>query len=235
MTLGHWILVGTFLALPTVLVVGWTGSASDRLRAASTDGSTLGKKDDKEVAVAQAANESYCTPELKKILRRVLQSCGLLGAGGGRGCQPLEAKNVATMSGSDFNALFRPMAERGGIVQFEKDSSEMDDMGRKLTEDIFSGQKGASYFFVVSRASPEGSVVHNRDLSQHRAEAVLSHLRSRFNDPDLDKEVGLLWLGEEFAQLEQEFCNWRRSRSDEPCKASTLNRSAFMAWIDCRL
>jgi len=54
-------------------------------------------------------------------------------------------------------------------------------------------------------------------------------------DPDLDREVGLLWLGEEFAQLEQDFCGWKRSGAADKCKPKDINRSAFVAWIDCRL
>ena len=77
-------------------------------------------------AVAAAADVGYCSPELKKILRRVLMSCGLVGGGAARGCQPVQAKNVATMSGDDFNALFRPMKDRGGIIQFDKDKAELD-------------------------------------------------------------------------------------------------------------
>lgn len=217
------------LLLPTVLVHRWVSAAEGRLKEASAAGQSS------QVAVAAASDETYCTPDLKKILRRVLQSCGLLSATGGRGCQPLEAKTVATMSGSDFNALFRPMAKRGGIVQFDLDSAAVDPADTTLIDQVFADQQGASYFFVVSRASPEGSVEHNRDLSKGRAEAVLGHLRQAFNDPDLDKEVGLLWLGEEFAQLEQEFCQWKRSGTEAQCTGSELNRSAFIAWIDCRL
>ena len=47
----------------------------------------------------------------------------------------------------------------------------------------------------------------------------------------------MLWLGEEFAQLEDEFCQWRRS-STSVCGGPAnkeLNRSAFVAWIDCQL
>jgi hypothetical protein len=50
--------------------------------------------------------------------------------------------------------------------------------------------------------------------------------------------VGLLWLGEEFAQLDPSFCNWRRSagEGDEgSCSAEDVNRSAFITWIDCTL
>ena len=89
------------------------------------------------------------------------------------------------MSGTDFNALFRPMKDRGGIVQFDKDKSDLDPEDLALVDKVFSDQKGASYFFVVSRASPEGSVTHNRDLSKGRAEAVMAHLKQKFNDPDL--------------------------------------------------
>jgi len=220
---------------PTLATLSWVASAEDRLEAeeAADRGETS------EVAVAQATDEQYCTIELKRILRRVLQSCGLIGAAGGttaRGCQPVDAKHVATMSGPDFNALFVPMRERAGIVQFEQGKAELDDADRALIDRVFSDQRGASYFFIVARSSPEGTVERNRELSQQRAEALMGHLRETFQDPDLDREVGLLWLGEEFAQLDEEqFCQWARSGDPSQCKAEDINRSAFVAWIDCRL
>src|SRR5262249_873026 len=99
------------------------------------------------------------------------------------------AKNVATMSGDDFNALFRPMKDRGGIIEFDKDKSDLDPNDITMIDQVFADQKGASWFFVVSRASPEGSVEHNRDLSKARAESVMRHVQEGFKDPDLDKEV----------------------------------------------
>jgi outer membrane protein OmpA-like peptidoglycan-associated protein len=135
-----------------------------------------------QAAVASSADEGYCTPELKKILRRVLQSCGLAGAAGGRGCQPTDAKSVAALSGSDFNALFDPLANRAGILQFDQDKSELDPDDTLLLDKLFADQRGASWFFVVSRSSPEGSVEHNRQLSEARGNAVLTHLREKFDD-----------------------------------------------------
>ncbi len=238
----HAALAAGTLLLPTVLVGGWVTSAKANIE------SPTGEV--RPVAVAAAADVGYCTPELKKVLRRVLQSCGLSGAAGGRGCQPLEAKSImgtgpvagakptkksGVVSGDDFNALFMPLAARAGILQFDKDSSELDVADTALLDRLFADQKGASYFFVVARSSPEGGVEHNRALSQARGEAALTHLRTTFNDPDLDKEVGLLWLGEEFAQLDEEFCKWERSSSDGTCQPTELNRSAFVAWIDCTL
>ncbi|MCB9709059.1 MAG: hypothetical protein H6714_09755 [Myxococcales bacterium] len=217
-------------AIPLVCSYAWVTDASGRLKA-----SELSFEEESDVAVAKATDEQYCTPELKRILRRVLQSCGLLSTGQVRGCQPLEAKNVATMSGDDFNALFLPMAPRAGIVQFDRDSAQLDAQDVALIDQVFSDQRGASYFFIVSRASPEGATEHNRELSKTRAEAVMAHLRQAFNDPDLEREVGLLWLGEEFAQLQDQFCTWRRSGTEGVCAPEELNRSAFMAWIDCRL
>lgn len=221
----------TLLVLPAVLVLAWIADAEERLELteASADPET------QDVAVAAAANADFCTPGLQKILRRVLQSCGLLKSGGGRGCQPLEAKQVATMSGSDFNALFTPMAGRGGIVQFEKESADLDAADKELIDKIYADRRGASYFFVVSRASPEGSAKFNSELSRDRAEAVMEHLQTTFQDPELEKQVGLLWLGEEYAQLEEEFCGWQRSGGATECTANDLNRSAFITWIDCRL
>ncbi|MFH1568461.1 MAG: hypothetical protein ABIL09_10740 [Gemmatimonadota bacterium] len=188
-----------------------------------------------QVALATSADEDYCSGELKVILRRVLTSCGLVKASGTRGCQPLEARSVAAMSGDDFNALFLPLKERVAILQFDQDQAELDAGAMDLLDQTFADQRGASYFFVVSRASPEGSVTHNRDLSQQRANAVLAHLEQGFRDPDLEQEVGLLWLGEEFAQLDRDFCQWSRSRPGSACAPTDINRSAFVAWIDCRL
>jgi outer membrane protein OmpA-like peptidoglycan-associated protein len=238
----HASLAAGMLLVPSLLVGGWVSAAKARVEA--PDGATP------PAAVAAAADVGYCTPELKKVLRRVLQSCGLSGAAGGRGCQPLEAKSImgpgptagakggkkaGTVSGGDFNALFLPLAARAGILQFDKDSAELDAVDTALLDRLFADQQGASYFFVVARSSPEGSVEHNRALSQARGEAALTHLRSTFNDPELDDEVGLLWLGEEFAQLDEEFCSWQRSGDPGTCQVGELNRSAFVAWIDCTL
>jgi outer membrane protein OmpA-like peptidoglycan-associated protein len=220
------------LAAATVVVTLWTGQAKSRFVAATVNPTA---------AVAPLAmpadNQGYCSPALKQILRRVLTSCGLVKAEGGssRGCQPVEAKTVAAMSDADFNALFVPLADRAAIIQFEQGKSDLDPAAVALLEKTFTDQRGASYFFVVSRASPEGTVENNRKLSAARAEAVLNHLRAKFNDPDLDREVGLLWLGEEFAQLDAQFCTWQRSHGEQECKPADLNRSAFIAWIDCRL
>lgn len=223
----HLITVAVALAVVCGLVATWVASASSRL--ASSQAADGG------VAVASASDEGYCTGELKVILRRVLTSCGLVSEGGQRGCQPLQAKSVAAMSGDDFNALFNPLADRAAIIQFDQDSAVLDPAAVALLEQTFADQRGASYFLVVSRASLEGSVAYNRDLSRQRAAAVLDQLKAKFNDPDLEQEVGLLWLGKEFAQLDLEFCSWQRSRTGESCSEAELNRSAFIAWIDCRL
>ncbi len=219
------------LLLPAILVLIWIDSAETRL----AEYEAIQQDQPPAVAVAKEANEAYCTPELKQILRRVLASCGLIGASGGRGCQPLEAKNVATMSGDDFNALFLPMQERGGIVQFELSSADIEATDSELIDKVFADRGGASYFFVVARASTDGSTETNRELSKERANAVMAHLAATFQDPELDKQVGLLWLGEEYAQLDPSFCQWPRSGDADQCKPEDLNRSAFLAWIDCRL
>lgn len=227
----HAALALVFLLVPIVLIAMWVASARGRL--AEAEAAAL-SGDEPQVAVATAAEEGYCSAELKKVLRRVLQSCGLLSSGEVRGCQPIEAKSVATVSGGDFNALFLPLADRAGIIQFDVASDSLDEDDTKLLDSVFADQRGGSYFFVVSRASPDGDQITNRKLSERRGQQVLTHLRDTFKDPDLEKEVGLLWLGEEFAQLDDTFCDWKRSGSSE-CDKTALNRSAFVAWIDCRL
>jgi outer membrane protein OmpA-like peptidoglycan-associated protein len=219
---------GALLLLLMVLPATWVKSADARLNQVSSTPA-------EQAPVAAASDATYCSPGLKRILRRVLTSCGLAADGTSRGCQPIQAKNVATMSGTDFNALFQPMKDRGGIVQFELGKSDLDPSALALIEQVFADQKGASYFFVVARSSPDGTVEHNRVLSKARAEAVMNHLREHFKDPDLDKEVGMLWLGQEYAQLDTAFCQWKRSAKGASCTSEDINRSAFIAWIDCQL
>jgi len=218
--------------LPVALIGAWIHGAGTRLAQAEASAD-----DAPSVAVAQADERGYCTPQLKNVLRRVLTSCGLVGADGTatRGCQPANAKTVATMSGEDFNALFLPLAERAAIVEFDQSSEELDAGDVGLLDKVFAERGGASYFLVVSRSSPEGSVDFNRDLSERRGKAVLDHLQATFHDDELEREVGLLWLGEEYAQLDADFCGWNRSGDPADCSATELNRSAFLAWIDCRL
>jgi outer membrane protein OmpA-like peptidoglycan-associated protein len=223
----RWILLTAALAIPTALVVTWAQAAERRL--AESQGAA------REVATASVANDAYCTAELKAIVRRVAGACGLLDAGGGgRGCQPLQARKVAALSGSDFNAIFEPLAHRAHIVQFDPATAALDDPARRLIEKAWSDQRGGSFFFVVTRASADGDERYNEALSRDRAKAVLDYLDGKFHDEDLKKQVGLLWLGEEFAQLSTEFCGWDRSRSGT-CSRSDINRSAFIAWIDCAI
>lgn len=218
-------LMAAGLAIPTILVLIWMGSAKKSL-AESTSAAS-------EVAIAQASDDTYCTPALKQILRRVAGACGLLQEGG-RGCKPGDAKAVAAMNGDDFNALFLPLKERVKIVQFDPEQTTLDEGAMRVVEQAWGDQKGASFFFVVARASPDGAADANQQLSQSRAESVLTHLQNKFHDPDLKNEVGLLWLGEEYAQLSADFCTWQRSRDGE-CTQKEINRSAFVAWIDCAI
>lgn len=215
------------LLVPTLLVAAWSTSAGRRLK--QNDGAAS------EVAIASMSDSAYCTSQLKTIVRRVAGACGLLdGAAGGRGCQPMQARKVASLSDADFNALFRPLASRAHIVQFDPEKTDLDPTARQLVEKAWADQRGASFFFVVSRASPDGEERYNESLSRDRARSVLTHLQEKFKDPDLDKQVGLLWLGEEFAQLGTEFCDWSRSRTGT-CNTKDINRSAFVAWIDCAI
>lgn len=214
------------LVLPLAFVV-----VSERAAAARLAGATDAASD---VPIASAAEDEYCTVQLKQVVRRVAGACGLL-ENGARGCKPADAKSVASLTGDDFNALFKPLANRAHIVQFDKDLVELDEGAQKEIEETWAEKRGASFFFVVSRASTDGDAAYNTQLSQARAQAVLSHLEQRFpQDEDL-KKVGLLWLGEEYAQLGPEFCSWNRSRDGTDCAPKDINRSAFVAWIDCSI
>ena len=217
--------VGACLGVPLILVVFWLMSARASLKNAQDAAAGI--------PIASASEDAYCSQQLKQVLRRVAGSCGLVD-NGGRGCKPADAKTVAALSGDDFNALFKPLSHRARIVQFDAEQGELDTEAQALVESSWGDQRGASFFFVVSRASADGDTQMNQMLSQKRAENVLKHLEDKFHDPDLKREVGLLWLGEEFAPFSEEFCRWERSRAGD-CSLKDINRSAFVAWIDCSI
>lgn len=187
------------------------------------------------VAVADDAEAAYCTPAFKQVLQRVLNACGLVGTEQRRGCQPADVKTFASINDDDFNALFTPLKERGAVVLFDENSDVLDDGAKALLEGRWQDRKGARYFFVVARASRDGTTEGNRALSHKRANSVMFHLREATSDPDLDKQVGMLWLGSEFAQLPKTFCEWPNSRHEKACTLEAINRSAFVSWVDCRL
>jgi outer membrane protein OmpA-like peptidoglycan-associated protein len=188
-----------------------------------------------KVAVAAQAEVAYCTPRFKEVLERVLHSCGLATGEARRGCKPADVKTFASISDDDFNALFTPLKARGGVLRFDVGSHVLDDEAKKLLEARWFDRKGARYFFVVARASKTGTPAANRALSHRRANSVMFHLKEVSKDPDLEKKVGLLWLGNEFAQLSEDYCGWPHSRPDEKCGEEPINRSAFVSWVDCRL
>jgi outer membrane protein OmpA-like peptidoglycan-associated protein len=215
------------LAGVTLAVRSWVGAASERL--------TTPEAEKPKVAIADQAEVAYCTPRFKEVLERVLHSCGLAADETRRGCKPSDVKTFASISDEDFNELFTPLKERGAVIQFDEGMDDLDDSAKKLLDDKWFARKGARYFFVVARASKSGTQTKNRALSHRRANSVMYHLKEVANDPELEKKVGLLWLGNEFAQLSKEYCSWQTSRSDKKCDDEAINRSAFVSWVDCRL
>jgi len=188
-----------------------------------------------KVAIAAQAEEAYCTPRFKEVLERVIHSCGLTEGEARRGCKPADVKTFASISGQDFNELFAPLKNRGAVILFDTGKEDLDAGAQKVLDDRWLDRKGARYFFIVGRASRTGSVETNRALSHRRANSILFQIKEKFPDPEIEKKVGLLWLGKEFAQLDQDFCNWPNSRPGEKCDDESINRSAFVSWVDCRL
>src|SRR5450432_4852867 len=219
---------GALLVLGVALAIrSAVKSAGERLATPETDKPA--------VAVADQAEAAYCTPQFKQVLERVLHSCGLAEGDSRRGCQPADVKTFASISDEDFNALFTPLKDRGAVVMFDEGEDKLDDKAKKLLEDKWFARRGARYFFVVARASKSGNQAKNRALSHRRANSVMFHLNEVANDPEIEQKVGLLWLGNEFAQLSKDYCSWPSSRPEEKCEDETINRSAFVSWVDCRL
>lgn len=188
-----------------------------------------------KVAVADQSEVAYCTPRFKQVLERVLHACGLASAEARRGCQPADVKTFASISDADFNELFTPLKDRGAVILFDTGREDLDERSKKILEDRWFNRKGARYFFVVARASKTGTQAKNRALSHRRANSILFHLNEASKDSEIDKKVGLLWLGNEFAQLSKDYCEWPTSRPETTCDEESINRSAFVSWVDCRL
>ena len=214
------------VALATISVRVWVSSAANRLEHPA---------EKPKVAIADQAEVAYCTPRFKEVLERVLHSCGLAQDETRRGCKPADVKTFASISDADFNELFTPLKDRGAVILFDEGMQDLDDGAKKMLEDKWFQRKGARYFFVVARASKSGNQAKNRALSHRRANSVMYYLTSVANDPEIDKKVGLLWLGNEFAQLSKDYCGWPTSRANEKCDEEAINRSAFVSWVDCRL
>lgn len=224
-------------AVSALLLAGMLVSIRSHVKAAGERLSTP-ETNKPAVAIADQAEAPYCTPAFKQVLERVLHSCGLIEGESRRGCKPADVKTFASISDSDFNALFQPLKDRGGMVLFDNAADSLDDGGKKLIDDKWTDRKGARYFLVVARASKTGSPERNQALSHRRANSVLFRIKESSGEPegDVERKVGLLWLGSEFAQLDpKEFCQWTNSRAGTKCDDDAVNRSAFASWVDCRL
>jgi hypothetical protein len=232
---GPGLLHGAVVSGAALLVaLGLVGSS---VKSAERRLESRGAGEAQKVATAQEAEVAYCTPDFKTVLERVLHSCGLATSSERRGCKPADIKTFAAIDDADFNALFQPLKERGGVLMFDEGSDVLDDEGKKLLEERYFARQGARYFFVVARASKTGTADQNRALSHRRANSVLFHLQQLGEDSEeeLNQRVGLLWLGNEYAQLTGDYCQWPRSREQAPCAEEEINRSAFVSWVDCRL
>jgi outer membrane protein OmpA-like peptidoglycan-associated protein len=222
------------MAVTTLLLGGLTLGVRSAVASAG-ERISVPEPEKPQVAVAQHAEVGYCTPRFKQVLERVLHSCGLATGEARRGCKPADVKTFASISDEDFNELFTPLKERGGSILFDEGQHELDAKAKTLLEERWFERKGARYFFVVARASKTGTPAKNRALSHRRANSVMFHLKEISRDPEIEQKVGLLWLGNEYAQLSKEYCTWPNSRDGQKCDQEAINRSAFVSWIDCRL
>ncbi len=224
-------------AIGVVCLLGAISFVHHQVSAAAFRLANPGIKDaSRMAAIADHSELAYCTPPFKLVLQRVLNACGLVGQEGRRGCQPTDVKTFASISDADFNALFNPLAQRGAIIMFDDNSDKLDETAKQIIQQKWDERHGARYFFIVARASRKGTIELNRALSHRRANSVLFDIQETIKEPGLDKQIGLLWLGSEYAQLNVDYCGtWQTSRPGKLCDTEAINRSAFISWVDCRL
>ncbi|MEZ4369569.1 MAG: hypothetical protein R3B07_02050 [Polyangiaceae bacterium] len=233
--MNKWIGPGVGIAVTLIVAITALGVVNSSVSSAK-ERLVTPQAEKPKVAVANQAEVGYCTPRFKEVLERVLHSCGLAAGEDRRGCKPADVKTFASISDEDFNELFTPLKERGAVLMFDTGKDELDPAAQKLLDEKWFERKGARYFFVVARASKTGTQAANRALSHRRANSVMFHIKQTAkDDPEVDKKVGLLWLGNEFAQFSKDYCQWNNSRPDKKCDEDAINRSAFVSWVDCRL
>ena len=175
-SLGFHVMMGAaVLALVLMLVGVSIFNAKQRLNAPKEKALTA--------PVAAPSDLGFCTEGFKGVLRRVLDSCGLLTANQRRGCTPANVKQVAAISDTDFNALFSPLADRAGVIEFESGKDDLSPEATALLDKKWADSRGASIFLVVARASPDGSAEANQALSHKRANTVLFHLEQKSPRP----------------------------------------------------
>ena len=92
------------LAVPAAMTGLWIRSADARLVEMSAKPTEL-------APVASASDVAYCNPELKRILRRVLMSCGLVG-NNAVGPDFFRTLGVPLLSGREFTDRDREAAPR---------------------------------------------------------------------------------------------------------------------------
>ena len=110
------------LAIPVATTGVWIGSAKTRLAQSTETATAQGDG----APVASQSDVGYCSPELKKILRRVLMSCGprqrqMPRAAVSR-CRPRTSRRCPAPTSTRCS---KPMKDRGGIVEFDKDKAEL--------------------------------------------------------------------------------------------------------------
>ena len=173
----------------------------------------------------------------RTVLQRVLNSCGLVGSESRRGCQPADVKTFASISDEDFNALFTPLKDRGAVIMFDEGKDDLDDDAKKLLEEKWHDRTRRS-LLLRRRARVARPARRTRTARCRTAAptASCSTSQNSLHDPDLDKQVGLLWLGNEFAQLSKDYCDWQlvaREKEMRSRRPSTGARSCHGSTVVC--
>ncbi len=219
------------LAFPVVAVVSWTGAASARL-----DEQEATASERPQAGVAQEANESYCTPELKRILRRVLRAAGSSAARAGAAASRSRRSNVATMERRRLQRAVPP--DEGPRRDHPvRASVRRARRGRRDSSSIASSPISAARATSSSCRARRPRARPSQPRAQHAARRGRDGppRSETFNDPDLAATGRPALARRGVRPARSELLRLAPQRQRPQLRPDDLNRSAFIAWIDCRL
>ena len=224
-------ILAVLLAIPATATGIWIGSAEARLEELSAK-----PGEGAAVAVASASDVEYCNPELKRILRRVLMSCGLVGgergarlpAGPGQERRDDDRRRLQRAVPADEGARrHRPVRQGQGRARRRGPRARRSGVRRSARRELVLRR--------LARRRPRARSQHNRDLSKGARRGrdeppprAVQGSRSRQGGRPALARRGVRPARDRVLRVEAQLHR-------HGCTPEEINRSAFVAWIDCQL